>query len=325
MTSAVTKPGDWSDEEKELRRKEVSASRVTAYVQSVALLIAFGATLAAGYAAVQSGHAVRDSAQYNAQQAIENQLTTAISAIGGSSSAEQVAGLILLQRDVELQVSDANDGSGLVTRQSADSAFATSLEVIGDYMHTDPQTDASFRGTVNPRIFRPGYGYLRSGAEPVAVIYAADQLRLLLTMAHQVARIDSHEAPSIDLSDIELYGVSWPGIDFRWLTVAWMPDIDLRSSNLTDSVWGAGTTLRHAYLQCADLSGADFRGVNLTNADLRGANVSGADFAGAILTGVKTTGAFGKARGLDVTDPASRWEQSSCPQNPAYWDSSPVP
>ena len=49
MTSAVTKPGDWSDEQKELRRKEVSASRVTAYVQSVALLIAFGATLAAGY------------------------------------------------------------------------------------------------------------------------------------------------------------------------------------------------------------------------------------------------------------------------------------
>ena len=146
-------------------------------------------------------------------------------------------------------------------------------------MHADPQTDASFRGTVNPRIFGPGYGYLRSGAEPVAVIYAADQLRLLLTMAPQVARIDSREAPSVDLSNIELYGVSWKGIDFRWLTVAWMPDIDLRSSNLADSAWGPGTTLRHAYLQCADLSGADFRGVNLTNADLRGADVSGANFA----------------------------------------------
>jgi hypothetical protein len=184
----------------------------------------------------------------------------------------------------------------------------------------DPVTDASFQGTVNPGSFGLGYGYLRTGAEPLSVIYAADELRLLLGMAGEVRHIDRGQAPAIDLSSVELYSVSWPGVDFGWLSAAWMPDIDLRNSNLEHSVFGAGTTLRHSYLQCADLSGADLRGVNLTNADLRGANVSGADFAGAILTGVKTAGAYGTAKGLVVTDPASIWDQQSCAQNPLYSD-----
>ena len=317
MANTVADP---TDEERRLRRKEVGTGRIAAYVQAFALLVAMVAALAAAYAAAEAGQAVRDSAQYNAQQAVESQLTAAISAIGGSKSAEQVAGLILLRRNVATQVNDAVAGSVALTRQNAGDAYATSLDVIGDYMHTDPLADSSFQKTVNPRFFGLGYGYLPSGAEPLSVIYAADELRLLLGMAGEVRKIDSRQAPAIDLSSVELSDVSWAGVDFGWLSAAWMPDIDLRGSNLEHSVWGAGTTLRHAYLQCADLSGADFRGVNLTNADLRGANLSGADFAGAILTGVQTTGAFGKPNGLVVTDPASRWHPLMCPKNHMYWD-----
>jgi uncharacterized protein YjbI with pentapeptide repeats len=75
-----------------------------------------------------------------------------------------------------------------------------------------------------------------------------------------------------------------------------------------------------AYLQCADLSGADFRGANLTDADLRGANVNGANFQGAVLNGVKTDGAFGTAKGLQVVQPSPLWNQASCVSNRRYWD-----
>jgi len=107
MASTVSSQANWSEEERQLRRKEVGTGRISIYVQALALLVALVAALAAAYAAVEAGHAVRDSALYNAQQEIESQLTTAISAIGGSTSADQVAGLTLLRRNVATQVDDA--------------------------------------------------------------------------------------------------------------------------------------------------------------------------------------------------------------------------
>jgi hypothetical protein len=314
MAGTVT-GSDWKQEKRGLRRREVRDGSRAIWIQAVALGIAGVAAIAAAYAAVAAGTAVRDSAQYNAQQAVENQLTTAVSAIGGSSSAEQVAGLILLRRNVTVQVNDAVSTSDALTRENAVDAVDTALEVIGDYVHTDPMNDGSFQKTVDSKLFGLGYGYPSSAPEPFSVIYAADELHLLLGLAREVRRIDGGQAPSVDLSDVQLYGTSLSGINFGWLHRAYMPFIDLRGSNLTGSVWGRGTTLRHAYLQCADLSGADFRGADLTNANLSGADLSGANFTGAILTGVKTNGAFGHPKGLVVTKPASRFRQLRCELN----------
>jgi uncharacterized protein YjbI with pentapeptide repeats len=151
-------------------------------------------------------------------------------------------------------------------------------------------------------------------------VYAADELRLLLGMGAAVRSIASSGEPAIDLSHDELYGLSWSGITFGWLSTAYMLRVDLRSADLARSRWSRSSFLAGAYLQCADLSSADFRGADLAGADLRGANISGADFEGATLNGVKTDGAFGTAKGLNAVNAARTWNQSSCSSNRDYWD-----
>ena len=131
-------------------------------------------------------------------------------------------------------------------------------------------------------------------------------------MSAEVKAIAPGKPVLIDLSSDELYGLSLKDVDFGWLTYAYMLKVDLRSSNLADSTWSHSSFLSHAYLQCANLSRADFRGANLSDADLRGANIEGANFEGAVLRGIKTDGAFGQAKGLQATDPATSWNPSSC-------------
>jgi hypothetical protein len=70
-----------------------------------------------------------------------------------------------------------------------------------------------------------------------------------------------------------------------------MPAIDLRAAGLIDSRWGH-VTLTGAYLQCADIHGADLRRANLTGADLRGVNLAGADLGRANLTRTDLRGAY---------------------------------
>jgi Pentapeptide repeats (8 copies) len=319
MTAAAANQPGWDDEEKDLRRTEVRtgtenlrAQRLMARVQAAALTLALVASLAAAYAAYQAGQAVKASEQGMVQQATENQLTTAIGAIGGATTAEQVAGLTLLRMNVATQLDAALRTSDLRTRQTAYDAYATSLDVLAEYIRSGT--------TGTSPSFGPGYGIPRT-QQPLSVVYATDELRLLLGMSSDVRNIASSEEPAIDLSHDELYGLPWSGVNIGWLSSAYMLKVDLRSADLANSRWSRSSFLVGAYLQCADLSGADFRGADLAGADLRGANISGADFAGAKLQSVKTDGAFGTAKGLNAAHAASSWNQSSCSSNRAYWDS----
>jgi hypothetical protein len=314
--------GEWDLEERDLRRAEVKAARTSGRAQAVAVFVAAAATVAASFAAVQAERAVTVAQQGNSQQASDSQFTTAISAIGGNSPAEQVAGLTLLRRNIEEQVSEAASNSDSLARESAHGAYVTSLELLAAYL-SNTTTGAGSAIAASSGSFGLGYGGSaaagRSGQE-VAAVYAADELRILLYMS-AVVRSLGGALPNIDLSYDELYGMSLAGIDFRWLGSAWLPYIDLRRTNLSGSQWGSGTTLIHAYLQCADLSGANFDGANLTGADLRGADLQGATFYGAKLRGVKTNGAFGNPKRLTVLNPARSWDQASCASKRAYWDS----
>ncbi len=131
-------------------------------------------------------------------------------------------------------------------------------------------------------------------------------------MATDVKAISSGQQPAIDLSLVGLSGVSWPRVNFGWLSAAFMPGIDLSYANLADSSWG-NATLRHADFRCADLQGADLHGANLRKADLRGANLSGAKLPPAAeLQGAMTRGIYGQQPGLQVVDPAHAWSFASC-------------
>jgi hypothetical protein len=231
-----------------------------------------------------------------------------------------VAGLTLLRRNVATDVNGAAGSPDALTRQNAYDAYATSLDVFADYMRTAAPSAVGSVASQGSGSFGSGYGIPDVQQPPLNVVYAADELNLLLGMTAEVRDIDSGKSPAIDLSHDELYGLSWPDVNFGWLSLAYMLRVDLRSTNLTDSRWGHSSFLVGAYLQCADLSGADFRGANLTDADLRGANVNGANFQGAVLNGIKTDGAFGTAKGLKAMQPSPSWNQASCVSNKRYWD-----
>lgn len=323
MTAAPANQPGWSEEEKELRRTEVRTGRdnlriqkLMARVQAAALTLALVASLAAAYAAYQAGQAVKASEQGAVQQATANQLTTAIDAIGGATTAEQVAGLTLLRVNVAGQVEAALRTSDPQVRQTAYDAYATSLDVLAAYIRSGTSSEAARSASPS---FGPGFGIPKT-QQPLNVVYATDELRRLLGMGSTVKSIASAGIPAVDLSHDELYGLPWSNLNMGWLSSAYMLKVDLRSANLAGSRWSRSSVLVGAYLQCADLSGADFRGADLTDADLRGANVSGADFSGAVLRGVRTDGASGRANGLNVVHAASVWNQASCASNSDYWD-----
>jgi Pentapeptide repeats (8 copies) len=330
MTGPNAGQPTWKLEHRELRRKEVNTAaealrtqKLTARVQAVAVVAALVASMAAAYAAYQAGQAVRASESGAAQQASESQLTTAITAIGGSEATEQVAGLTLLRRNTESQITSALSTADKSVRSNAFSAYTTSLAVLSEYIHANTVTP-SMRSSKNKNFFGPGYGI--PGTQRLSVAYAIDQLETLLSIGPSVKALGDGP-PSIDLAGDELAGLSMAGIDFQWLDSKYMLGIDLRGTNLTDSKWGYHAYLVHSYFQCADLAGANFRRAILTGADLRGANIQGADFRHAKLKGIKTRGAFGHAKGLRVAHPAARWNPNPgpCMRKRRYWDVPRVP
>ncbi len=104
MTASAVNPQNWDEEQKELRRTEVHTGQDASVLKfvSVKMLsvfkrvrceckqqlppLALVASLAAAYAAYQAGQAVKASEQNGAQQAVESQLTTAVSAIEENNS-----------------------------------------------------------------------------------------------------------------------------------------------------------------------------------------------------------------------------------------------
>jgi Pentapeptide repeats (8 copies) len=288
---------DAAEHQAALRQLEVETEKEDARtqgrltrVQTLALVIAAIAAAAAGWGAWQATRAVDAAQQSASMQATENRFSTAVTAIGGQSPAQQVAGLTLLRRSVASQIQAA--AADAPSQRDAYDAYTTSLGILDVYLRSNTKT---------------------SQAPQLKDVYAANELKLLLDMGVEVNKISDGEKPAIDLSFVGLSGVSWPKINFGQLSAAFMPGIDLSGANLIGSRWGHAT-LTHSQFRCADLQGADLRFANLSGSDLRGANLSGAELPPAAqLKGVNTQGAFGNPAGLTIINPAHSWKFGSCP------------
>lgn len=346
--------------EEELHEQEVNTARSALSVQrrmsGVQMLVAVAAVVAsaaAAFAALQAKSAVDAAEKGSVQQSSEDQLSTAITAIGGSTATERVAGFTLLRWNVTNTVESAARTGDATDRADAYALYATALDVLANYLRgagieTGSATPAASGtpGTTAVRVTSPspaptstfglGYGTPSSSRDRTIpgpdAYYAADDLQYLLSLENDVEKLKPNAAGAlgVDLSYVELWGQQWEGVRFDWLGGHYFPGIDLRAADLRDSRWGT-SSLAGAYLQCADLSGADLRGTNLTDADLRGANLTGADlqgavvtgarFEGATLTGVSINGVIGSASLKQAAAaPAAKWSLSGCEQDQNLWD-----
>ena len=316
-------------------------------MQAVVTVAAVVASSAAAFAALQARNAVEAAEKGSIQQADENQLSTAITAIGGGTATERVAGFTLLRWNVTNIVESAAHMGDSTDRAHAYALYATALDVLANYLRgasiatvvatpsasSTPASTAAGVTSPSPAStsnFGLGYGTPSSPRDRTVpgpdAYYAADALQELLSLESEVKQLKEDAAADlgVDLTNVELWGQRWQGVRFNWLGGHYFPGIDLRAADLIDSHWGT-SSLAGAYLQCADLSGADLRGTNLTNADLRGANLTGADlqgaivkgarFEGAILTGVSTSGVSGSADlKRAAAAPPPKWDQPACEQ-----------
>jgi hypothetical protein len=301
------------------RRSQIRAS----WAQVAGSGVSAAAVIVAVVVACQGQQTINHNSQTTQQQSEDTQLSTAITALGSSEMAERVAGLQLLERNVSARFTLAPQ-----TGESAVNVFGdytTGLEILSGYVNS--HSGSLMTGKQNGKRAPFGRGY---GAPPVPldVVYAADQISQMLDMKGDVVALNAGQ-PAIDLSNDELYGQPWTGVNFRWIK-AYLAGIDLRGAYLESSKWGKRSDLSHSYLQCANLRDADFRGADLTYADLRGANVQGADFRGAKLKGAKLKGGdveqiYGTAswprwvRRMN-TRPASEWNQATCLQDKTIQD-----
>ena len=270
----MSSDSQWREQELDLREREVRATetasgaavsaanlqRRTTILQVIAVFAGLLASGAAAFAAYQAGTAVRAAEKGTTQQSADNQLSTAISAIGGTTAAERVAGMTLLDLNVRTRISSA---SSTLDRQQAYGEYVTAIDVLVNYIRSADTTQSPGAVSVSARpSFGPGYGYPPAGqGMPFDVAYAAAELRDLLGLKHKVSALGVKVSIGIDLSRDELFGLSWAGVRFSWVD-AYMPKIDLRGANLSGANF-KGADLAGAYLQCADLQGANLSGANL--------------------------------------------------------------
>ena len=280
------------------------------------------AILVAIWVASQGQVTVNRNSRATLQQSEDAQLSTAITAIGSSDTAEKIAGLVLLTRNTSNRFTLMGE-----TKESPLNVFGdytTALQILSGYLSSHGE---SFLTGISPQAsttFGRGYGYPPSPGLPLDITYAADQVRFLLAkdMASRVAALNIGMHPAIDLSNDELDGQPWRSVNFGWI-IAYMVGIDLRGADLAKSQWSTNSDLSGAYLQCADLRGANFRGANLSHADLRGADVKGADFRGANLNHAVLTSMYGVAkwsqRAKGTALPAYEWNLDVCLKNSNFW------
>jgi Pentapeptide repeats (8 copies) len=316
------------EREVEFRDRELKGQRRARFWQAVGVILT---TFAVGLAAVASFSAVRAvkvAQEGIQQQSDEGRLSSAIAAIGGQYPAQRVAGFTLLRRQIEKILERAvRGGVDAVAGNDAYNLYKMSLDVLENYLK-NPAASAQ-AGDPADGSMKSGLGY-GSPHRLSDSVYAADQLKGLLDLKDEVRQVAEEQSmPAVDLSRAELYGQYWPNIDFSWLAGHNFVKTDFRGATLTKSEWGR-SSLREAYLQCANLAGANFNGTNLTDADLRGADMAGAHFNGAILTGAKLDGAFGldkayglkKAVGMRLPEPQpsdATYDAQECLANDSYW------
>jgi hypothetical protein len=263
------------------------------------------------------------------RQSLDSQLSTAITAIGSSDTAEEVAGLLLLTQDTQSRFSLMSQTGEPAANVFSD--YTTALQILSGYLSSWGEQFLTGYTDEASAPFGRGFGMPASPGIPLDIIYAADQIDVLLGSGMQktVTSLGLQQQPGIDLSNDELHGQPWTGINFGWVK-GYLVGIDLRGAYLERSRWSASSNLSDAYLQCADLQGADFAGANLSGADLAGADIQGADFRGANLAGATLRPVYGVATwsqqpaGLSIHS-VSRWDQGACLRSSQFWRNAPAP
>jgi hypothetical protein len=297
------------------------------WAQVVASLASAAAVVVAIWVATQGQVTVDRNAKATLQQSEDAQLSTAITAIGSGDTPEEIAGLLLLTRNTSDRFSLMSETGETPADVLGD--YTTALQILSGYLSSHGQAYLAGISTPLSATFGRGYGLPPSPGIPLDMIYAADQVKVLLSSgtAASVAALDTGPPPALDLSNDELDGQPWQGINFAWIN-AYLVGIDLRGADLGQSTWSAHSDLSGAYLQCADLAGANFRGANLIDANLSGADVQGADFAGADLHGAVLTAIHGAATWpqhiTEAALPANDWNQGACLQDKTFWRRSPT-
>ena len=311
----------WKPGEYRLRQKEIRVQQVSTRWQAAGTAAALFAALAAVVAALQAVEGIRVAQESVRRQADEQRLSTSISSIGAENAGERVAGFTLLRRHVTRKVHDASQDVAVQSDvEDAYDLYRISLDVFENYVRqSSPPRESS---TTRESSSTEGISEATLGEGPPVIradqIYAAQELRALLRERQAAEQLyEKLEAqgfevsrPSVDLSNVQLYGISWPGVDVSWLGAKFFAGVDLRGANLTSSKWHdgvsdgedePGATLAGAHLQCANLSGAmlqrvdlnhaDLRGADLRDADLRSANLRNANLAEANISGTRFGGA----------------------------------
>jgi hypothetical protein len=298
-----------------------------------AQVIVAGATVVALFVTIivawQGQVTVNHNSQVTMRQSMDTQLSTAITAIGSSDTAEEIAGLLLLTQNTSSRLTLMGQTGESATDVYGD--YTTAFQIFSGYLSSRGQEFLDGYADQASSPFGRGYGIPASPGIPLDMIYAADQIEVLLGASAEktVTSLGLGERPAIDLANDELQGQPWTGINFGWIS-AYLVGIDLRGASLERSQWSASSDLSRAYLQCADLQGADFEGADLSYADLAGANVQGADFRGAHLEGALLAPVYGVATwsqqpaGVKAL-PVAEWDQSACLSNRDFWRNGPAP
>ena len=307
------------DLESRVARGQLRASWAQTAIAALAFLIAI-------WAAYTGQQAIRVSNQAAARQSADSQLSDALADIQTTAATGEgaITGLVVLEENTADRV--ANNDAG---EQPAEvyAYYSGALQIFGGYLSGYDGAKATCPETVaNAMCFGRGWG--PPLPLPLAISTAANQVQLLLTkkLEGEVTALNAGQ-PTINLSEDELAGQQWAGVNFGWVQATLM-NTDLRGADLEYSQWSGNSDLSHSYLQCADLQNAVLRGANLNGADLRGANIQGADLRGAQIIGALVAPLYGVPQwpgplnGI-TTLPVNQWKQSACLQNPAFWDQRP--
>jgi uncharacterized protein YjbI with pentapeptide repeats len=305
------------------KRSQIGAGWAQVVASVAALATAFVAIIVAHQSQVTVDH----DTQTALQQSEDTQLSAAITALGSSSASERVAGMLLLTENTANRFTlAAKTGEG---RAQLYNDYTTTLQTFSAYLSSATGTLLAATAKSQPSVpFGRGYGRLLQPG-PIDLQYAVDQVSFLLTPTMQRNVMSEHVGrPAIDLSDDELSGANFAGVDFGWVH-AYLAAIDLRGATLEYSRWSRKSNLSGAHLQCADLRHSNFRGADLSYTDLSGANVQGANFTRAYFRGVKIAYVYGKAkwpayRAAPKALPEQGWNPLACMRNKALWQNAPA-
>jgi hypothetical protein len=268
-------------EERRLRRDEVTFIRRGVWAQVVVLAVAVLATGIATYAAVQSARSVEVSSEGSDRQAHESRLAAALSSINSDEYRSRAAGYGLLRRNVERRIRSADTEA---ERGDAADTYVFAVDLFITYIRVQPAS-TDIRSTSD------------SERETSTLAF---QLAKLIELYPDVRAAAPDLSFGLELNEIPFGPVSWPGVDLSGLTFASFNGADLRNANLAGSNL-TGVSMDHASLECANLAGATLIDAGFVEADLRGADLSGADLRGANLKNVNLEGAIwdDATRGLE--------------------------